>query len=705
MSRRLLDAVRQRLAETGRSRRPRGWRRRCASRGGCWGTPKCWAWSAPLRSELVGSGPAGAAARRARGHRRAGDRARPGVGGPRRRAGADRRALPGRGGRAPARPAAGRGGRAAAGRRPALGGRPAAGRHPAARGAAAGGRRLAPACRCGWCGRGRSRLAELVAAGTVPPGGDRLLRAAAGRPAVVPDQRRHGLRQDDAAERLLGLVGPDERIVLAEDSAELRPDHPHVVRLETRPANQEGAGRVDAAGPGAAGAADAAGPAGRRRGARRRGHGSAGRVEHRATRAAAGPSTPTPRPTCRPGWRRSARPRGWTGPRCTASWRPRSSVVLHLVRDRAGRRRIAEVHVLERDRDGLVRDGAGCGLGRGGFASGRGAGSGCGGCCARGGGAPMTGAGAAAALSGRGAAVLRRAAGVAGGRRDDVTAAPGRAAVRRAARPRRTRPWRGGATRARRRCRGGCAGGEAARRWSFGRCGRLSGVSCWCLPAAAGAGGAGRVRAAAARRRGGPCRSSGGGWRPGSGAGARPAGGRGDRAVRGGGGRAAGRAAARPGAARPRGCRRGWERAGSAVLAAARFGGDVPGALREAARQPGAEGLTGVAACWQVAVEAAQGWPPGWTGSRPALRAERDQREELRAQLAGPRATALMLAAAAGLRAAAGQPRWARTRCGCCCTPRPGWAVWRSAGCWSGRGWPGRSGSSGPRKTGREGSA
>lgn len=32
--------------------------------------------------------------------------------------------------------------------------------------------------------------------------------------------------------------------MLAEDSAELRPDHPHVVRLESRPANQEGAGRV-----------------------------------------------------------------------------------------------------------------------------------------------------------------------------------------------------------------------------------------------------------------------------------------------------------------------------------------------------------------------------------------------------------------------------------------------------------------------------
>ncbi|MDQ0405328.1 hypothetical protein J2S50_003877 [Streptomyces sp. DSM 40167] len=31
------------------------------------------------------------------------------------------------------------------------------------------------------------------------------------------------------------------------------------------------------------------------------------------------------------------------------------SVVLHLVRDRTGRRRIAEVHVLERDPSGLVR--------------------------------------------------------------------------------------------------------------------------------------------------------------------------------------------------------------------------------------------------------------------------------------------------------------------------------------------------------------
>lgn len=83
---------------------------------------------------------------------------------------------------------------------------------------------------------------------------------------------------------------------------------------------------------------------------------------------------------------------------------------------------------------------------------------------------------------------------------------------------------------------------------------------------------------------------------------------------------------------------------GSAVLAAARFGGDVPGALREAARNPGAEGLGGVAACWEVAVEGGAGLAEGLDKISCALRAERDQREELRALLAGPRSTAVVLA-------------------------------------------------------------
>ena len=43
---------------------------------------------------------------------------------------------------------------------------------------------------------------------------------------------------------LLGLVEPSHRIVVVEDSRELAPDHPHVVRLEARPANADGAGAV-----------------------------------------------------------------------------------------------------------------------------------------------------------------------------------------------------------------------------------------------------------------------------------------------------------------------------------------------------------------------------------------------------------------------------------------------------------------------------
>ncbi|KAA6215521.1 hypothetical protein CP973_38215 [Streptomyces albofaciens JCM 4342] len=87
----------------------------------------------------------------------------------------------------------------------------------------------------------------------------------------------------------------------------------------------------------------------------------------------------------------------------------------------------------------------------------------------------------------------------------------------------------------------------------------------------------------------------------------------------------------------------GFGEAGAAVVAA-RFGGDVPQALRAVARMPGAEGLAGVAACWQVAVDGGAGLAAGLERIASGLRARRDQRDDLRAQLAGPRATALMLA-------------------------------------------------------------
>ncbi|MDH6624316.1 tight adherence protein B [Streptomyces sp. LBL] len=82
----------------------------------------------------------------------------------------------------------------------------------------------------------------------------------------------------------------------------------------------------------------------------------------------------------------------------------------------------------------------------------------------------------------------------------------------------------------------------------------------------------------------------------------------------------------------------------AAVLAAARFGGDVPDALASAARQPGAEGLRGLAACWRVAVDQGAGLAAGLDRLEAALRADRDQRADLRAQLAGARSTAMMLA-------------------------------------------------------------
>lgn len=43
---------------------------------------------------------------------------------------------------------------------------------------------------------------------------------------------------------LLGEVPPDQRLLIVEDSRELAPSHPHIVRMESRVANAEGAGQV-----------------------------------------------------------------------------------------------------------------------------------------------------------------------------------------------------------------------------------------------------------------------------------------------------------------------------------------------------------------------------------------------------------------------------------------------------------------------------
>jgi pilus assembly protein CpaF len=85
---------------------------------------------------------------------------------------------------------------------------------------------------------------ELVAAGSVPPdGADLLRRLMASRLAFVVSGGT-GTGKTTLLSALLSLCDPRDRLLLVEDAAELRPDHPHVVRLEARPANVEGAGEV-----------------------------------------------------------------------------------------------------------------------------------------------------------------------------------------------------------------------------------------------------------------------------------------------------------------------------------------------------------------------------------------------------------------------------------------------------------------------------
>ncbi|WP_228084106.1 TadA family conjugal transfer-associated ATPase [Streptomyces profundus] len=87
-------------------------------------------------------------------------------------------------------------------------------------------------------------LRELTRQGTLPPGGERVLRAVLAARLSFLVTGGTGSGKSTLLASLLGLVPGRERMVLVEDSAELRPHHPHVVRLETRPANQEGAGLV-----------------------------------------------------------------------------------------------------------------------------------------------------------------------------------------------------------------------------------------------------------------------------------------------------------------------------------------------------------------------------------------------------------------------------------------------------------------------------
>jgi pilus assembly protein CpaF len=87
-------------------------------------------------------------------------------------------------------------------------------------------------------------MAMLVEAGAVPPELISWLRQLVLRRVSFLVTGGTGAGKTTVLAALLSLVPPDHRIVVVEDTEELRPEHPHVVRLVTRTANVEGVGAV-----------------------------------------------------------------------------------------------------------------------------------------------------------------------------------------------------------------------------------------------------------------------------------------------------------------------------------------------------------------------------------------------------------------------------------------------------------------------------
>jgi pilus assembly protein CpaF len=87
-------------------------------------------------------------------------------------------------------------------------------------------------------------LDDLVAAGSLPPGGAAVLRDLLDARLAFLISGGTGTGKTTLLNSLLSLIDSSERLVLVEDASELRPDHPHVVRLEARPPNVEGSGEI-----------------------------------------------------------------------------------------------------------------------------------------------------------------------------------------------------------------------------------------------------------------------------------------------------------------------------------------------------------------------------------------------------------------------------------------------------------------------------
>lgn len=88
------------------------------------------------------------------------------------------------------------------------------------------------------------QLADWVDGGSMHPLAAEVLQRVVERRVAFLISGGTGSGKTTLLASLLGLVDPGHRVVIVEDSRELMPVHPHVLRMEARPANPEGAGAV-----------------------------------------------------------------------------------------------------------------------------------------------------------------------------------------------------------------------------------------------------------------------------------------------------------------------------------------------------------------------------------------------------------------------------------------------------------------------------
>ena len=87
-------------------------------------------------------------------------------------------------------------------------------------------------------------LANLVDFKSISPAGARVLQIIGACQCNIVISGGTGSGKTTLLNCLTGFIHPDERIITCEDAAELQLQQPHVVRLETRPPNLEGKGKV-----------------------------------------------------------------------------------------------------------------------------------------------------------------------------------------------------------------------------------------------------------------------------------------------------------------------------------------------------------------------------------------------------------------------------------------------------------------------------